>query len=57
MEKVNVQQNFDLLFFYFCRDLKMSTGEWFFDERVNRYSAAPGHVLVRVSLRKRPGSK
>ncbi|XP_056626191.1 synaptotagmin-like protein 4 [Triplophysa dalaica] len=37
-------------------DLKMSTGEWFFDERVNRYSAAPGHVLVRVSLRKRPGS-
>lgn len=56
MEKVNVQQNFDLFVFFF-RDLKMSTGDWFFDERVNRFSADPGHVLVRVSLRKRPGSK
>lgn len=37
-------------------DLKMSTGDWFYDERVNRFTAAPGHVLVRVSLRKRPGS-
>ncbi|XP_067313569.1 synaptotagmin-like protein 4 [Pseudorasbora parva] len=35
-------------------DLKMSTGEWFYDERVNRFYAAPGHDLVRVSLRKRP---
>lgn len=35
-------------------DLKMSTGDWFYDERVNRFSAAPGHDLVRVSLRKRP---
>ncbi|XP_059371765.1 synaptotagmin-like protein 4 isoform X2 [Carassius carassius] len=35
-------------------DLKMSTGDWFLDERVNRYSTAPGHDLVRVSLRKRP---
>ncbi|XP_073676893.1 synaptotagmin-like protein 4 [Garra rufa] len=38
-------------------DLKMSTGDWFFDERVNRYSTAPGHDLVRVSLRKRPLGK
>lgn len=38
-------------------DLKMSTGDWFFDERVNRFSSAPGHDLVRVSLRKRPLSK
>ncbi|XP_065128518.1 synaptotagmin-like protein 4 [Paramisgurnus dabryanus] len=36
-------------------DLKMSTGDWFYDERVNRFSKAPGHDLVRVSLRKRPG--
>ncbi|XP_050983976.1 synaptotagmin-like protein 4 [Labeo rohita] len=38
-------------------DLKMSTGDWFFDERVNRYSTVPGHDLVRVSLRKRPLGK
>ncbi|XP_052470506.1 synaptotagmin-like protein 4 [Carassius gibelio] len=38
-------------------DLKMCTGDWFNDGRVNRYSAAPGHDLVRVSLRKRPLSK
>uniref|UniRef100_A0A673GAV2 Synaptotagmin-like protein 4 n=1 Tax=Sinocyclocheilus rhinocerous TaxID=307959 RepID=A0A673GAV2_9TELE len=38
-------------------DLKMCTGDWFNDERVNRYSTAPGHDLVRVSLRKRPLSK
>ncbi|XP_051716139.1 synaptotagmin-like protein 4 [Ctenopharyngodon idella] len=38
-------------------DLKMSTGDWFYDERVNRFSAAPGHDLVRVSLRKRPLNK
>ncbi|XP_051514676.1 synaptotagmin-like protein 4 [Myxocyprinus asiaticus] len=34
-------------------DLKMSTGDWFYDEKVNRFSTAPGHNLVRVSLRKR----
>ncbi|XP_051945189.1 synaptotagmin-like protein 4 [Xyrauchen texanus] len=34
-------------------DLKMSTGDWFYDERVNRFSTAPGHNLVRVSLRKK----
>ncbi len=58
MEKVNVQQklNFRVFFFSF-RDLKMSTGDWFFDDRVNRYSTAPGHDLVRVSLRKRPLSE
>ncbi|XP_016316683.1 synaptotagmin-like protein 4 isoform X5 [Sinocyclocheilus anshuiensis] len=39
------------------KDLKMSTGDWFLDERVNRYSTDPGHDLVRVSLRKRPLSK
>ncbi|XP_016150584.1 synaptotagmin-like protein 4 isoform X1 [Sinocyclocheilus grahami] len=38
-------------------NLKMSTGDWFLDERVNRYSTDPGHDLVRVSLRKRPLSK
>uniref|UniRef100_A0A8C2PQZ0 Synaptotagmin-like protein 4 n=1 Tax=Cyprinus carpio TaxID=7962 RepID=A0A8C2PQZ0_CYPCA len=38
-------------------DLKMCTGDWFNDDRVNRYSTAPGHDLVRVSLRKRPLSK
>lgn len=53
MEKVNVQQKLNFVFFS-LRDLKMSTGDWFFDERVNRYSTVPGHDLVRVSLRKRP---
>lgn len=58
MEKVNVQQKLNFRFFSFSlRDLKMSTGDWFYDERVNRFSAAPGHDLVRVSLRKRPLSE
>ncbi|TRY88776.1 hypothetical protein DNTS_014998 [Danionella cerebrum] len=38
-------------------DVKMSTGDWFYDERVNRFFSAPGHDLVRVSLRKRPMTK
>ncbi|XP_035388183.1 synaptotagmin-like protein 4 isoform X2 [Electrophorus electricus] len=38
-------------------ELKKSTGDWFFDQRVNRFSSAPGHDLVRVSLRKRPAMK
>ncbi len=58
MEKVNVNRNSTSGFFFFSfRDLKMSTGDWFFDDRVNRYSTAPGHDLVRVSLRKRPLSE
>ncbi|XP_062855974.1 synaptotagmin-like protein 4 [Trichomycterus rosablanca] len=38
-------------------DLKKSTGDWFYDQRVNRFSTSPGHALVRVSLRKRPLSR
>lgn len=36
------------------RDLKKRTGDWFYDQRVNRFSTMPGHDLVRVSLKKRP---
>lgn len=39
------------------RDLKKCTGDWFYDQRVNRFSTAPGHDIVRASLRKRPPSK
>ncbi|XP_036424854.1 synaptotagmin-like protein 4 isoform X2 [Colossoma macropomum] len=38
-------------------DLKKSTGDWFYDQRVNRFSTTPGHDIVRVSLRKRPPMK
>nr|XP_046262264.1 synaptotagmin-like protein 4 isoform X2 [Scatophagus argus] len=38
-------------------DLKKMTGDWFYDQRVNRFSTTPGHDLVRVSLKKRPLSK
>ncbi|XP_018589181.2 synaptotagmin-like protein 4 isoform X2 [Scleropages formosus] len=34
-------------------DLKKCTGDWFYDQRVNRYLNAPGHDIVRSSLRKR----
>lgn len=32
-------------------------GDWFFDQRINRYSTMPGHDLVRVSLKKKPLSE
>ncbi|KAM3867011.1 synaptotagmin-like protein 4 [Diretmus argenteus] len=38
-------------------DLKKSTGDWFYDRRVNRFSSSPGHDLVRSSLNKRPPLK
>ncbi|XP_037531147.1 synaptotagmin-like protein 4 [Nematolebias whitei] len=34
-------------------DLKKRTGDWFYNQRINRFSAAPGHSLVRVSLKRR----
>ncbi|XP_026213541.1 synaptotagmin-like protein 4 [Anabas testudineus] len=34
-------------------DLKKRTGDWFFDQRVNRFSTTPGHDLVKVSLKKK----
>ncbi|GAA6223040.1 synaptotagmin-like protein 4 [Lates japonicus] len=34
-------------------DLKKMTGDWFYDQRVNRFSTMPGHNLVRVSLKKK----
>ncbi|XP_054872325.1 synaptotagmin-like protein 4 isoform X1 [Amphiprion ocellaris] len=34
-------------------ELKKRTGDWFYDQRYNRFSTAPGHDLVRVSLKKR----
>ncbi|XP_078116434.1 synaptotagmin-like protein 4 isoform X2 [Sander vitreus] len=38
-------------------DLKKRTGDWFYDQRVNRFSTTPGHDLVRVSLKKKTLSK
>lgn len=38
-------------------DVKKRTGDWFYDQRVNRFSTTPGHDLVRVSLRKKQPSK
>ncbi|XP_043983816.1 synaptotagmin-like protein 4 isoform X1 [Gambusia affinis] len=38
-------------------DVKKRTGDWFYDQRVNRFSMNPGHDLVRVSLKKRPAAK
>ncbi|XP_041653348.1 synaptotagmin-like protein 4 isoform X2 [Cheilinus undulatus] len=35
-------------------DMKKMTGDWFYDQRVNRFSTMPGHDLVRVSLKKDP---
>ncbi|XP_061103273.1 synaptotagmin-like protein 4 [Conger conger] len=35
-------------------DFKKSTGDWFYDQRVNRFSSSPGHGIVRASLRKKP---
>uniref|UniRef100_A0A665UAB1 Synaptotagmin-like protein 4 n=1 Tax=Echeneis naucrates TaxID=173247 RepID=A0A665UAB1_ECHNA len=33
-------------------DLKKMTGDWFYDQRVNRFSTTPGYDLVSVSLKK-----
>ncbi|XP_034738861.1 synaptotagmin-like protein 4 isoform X1 [Etheostoma cragini] len=38
-------------------DLKKRTGDWFYDQRVNRFSTTPGHDLVKVSLKKKPQAK
>ncbi|XP_054886895.1 synaptotagmin-like protein 4 isoform X2 [Poeciliopsis prolifica] len=38
-------------------DVKKRTGDWFYDQRVNRFSMNPGHDLVRVSLKKRPAAR
>lgn len=35
-------------------DLKKRTGDWFYNQRVNRFSANPGHDLVRSSMKKKP---
>lgn len=40
-----------------CRDLKKMTGDWFLDQKVNRFSTTPGHDLVKVSLKKEEPGK
>ncbi|XP_029463260.1 synaptotagmin-like protein 4 [Rhinatrema bivittatum] len=35
-------------------DLKKSTGDWFYDQRVNRFANKLGSDLVRMSLRRKP---
>lgn len=66
-QSISLSQNFHIYVYFilriwWCRvsfvlvsrDLKKSTGDWFYDLRVNRFSANPGHDLVRISLNKRP---
>ncbi|KAG7266520.1 hypothetical protein CRUP_036536, partial [Coryphaenoides rupestris] len=38
-------------------NLKKSTGDWFYDQRVNRFSSNQGRDLVRNSLKKPEGKK
>ncbi|XP_036381437.1 synaptotagmin-like protein 4 [Megalops cyprinoides] len=38
-------------------EVKKSTGDWFYDQRVNRFMNSPGHTIVKASLRKRPQMK
>lgn len=38
-------------------DVKKRTGDWFYDQRVNRFSTIAAHDLVRASLKKRPQLK
>ncbi|XP_015244192.1 PREDICTED: synaptotagmin-like protein 4 isoform X2 [Cyprinodon variegatus] len=35
-------------------EVKKRAGDWFYNQRVNRFSMNPGHNLVRFSLKKRP---
>ncbi|CAL1613772.1 unnamed protein product [Knipowitschia caucasica] len=35
-------------------EIKKRTGDWFYDQRVNRFSECPGHDLVRTSMKKKP---
>ncbi|XP_041095657.1 synaptotagmin-like protein 4 isoform X2 [Polyodon spathula] len=35
-------------------ELKKATGDWFYDQRINRFISAPGCELVRASIRKKP---
>nr|XP_020657775.1 synaptotagmin-like protein 4 [Pogona vitticeps] len=35
-------------------ELKKSTGDWFYDQRVNRFSNKLGSEIVRMSLRRKP---
>ncbi|XP_068180954.1 synaptotagmin-like protein 4 isoform X2 [Antennarius striatus] len=37
-------------------NVKKMTGDWFYDQRINRFSAAPVRDLIRVSMRKRSQS-
>lgn len=34
-----------------CRELKKTTGDWFYDQRVNRFANRLGSDIVRLSLR------
>ncbi|XP_011478231.1 synaptotagmin-like protein 4 isoform X1 [Oryzias latipes] len=38
-------------------DVKKRTGDWFYDQRANRFSMTPALDLVRASLKKRPQFK
>lgn len=35
------------------RNVKKMTGDWFYDQRFNRFSTVPGHGLVTLSLKQR----
>ncbi|XP_056295222.1 synaptotagmin-like protein 4 isoform X2 [Pseudoliparis swirei] len=38
-------------------EIKKRTGDWFYDQRTNRFSTMPLHDLVRASLKKKPQAK
>uniref|UniRef100_A0A8C4Y4W8 Synaptotagmin-like protein 4 n=1 Tax=Gopherus evgoodei TaxID=1825980 RepID=A0A8C4Y4W8_9SAUR len=35
-------------------ELKKTTGDWFYDQRINRFANGPGSDIVRMSLRRKP---
>lgn len=40
-----------------CSELKKTTGDWFYDQRVNRFANRLGSDMVRLSLRHKSAGK
>lgn len=43
-----------LVLFFSPRELKKATGDWFYDQKVNRFAYRTGSELIRMSLRRKP---
>ena len=54
MSRAIFKKSISCFLLFLPRELKKATGDWFYDQKVNRFAYHTGSEIIRMSLRHKP---